>query len=254
MRHELFGDLIYERDLEAWTGTMPLSRLIAFGQRRVRGDEPSIEEMIADIRAGLDRATKRMNERPMPPIVERIRRIAEEPIESSGRIPGLSAEQEAFLDRAAERARADDRTREAGAFPIRIESPREAGPTPSQEAAGRLLIEREDEICRAVMGALFASYRLYYEDEQSRFADERLRAKYGLPAIARPEGLTAVAHLLHLWIPRLRIEGVAPLIFPVDCDWEAEHGMFVVYHSTLGVEWTTFDGLHDYELLDDEAE
>lgn len=112
-------------------------------------------------------------------------------------------------------------------------------------------MEREGEICRAVMEALFASYRYYYQDEQGRFADEHLRARYGLPAIAAPEGLTVIAHLRHLRIPRSQIEGVSPLVFTVDCDWEAQHGMFVVYHPTLGVEWTCFDGLHDYTLLDE---
>lgn len=255
MRHDLFGDLTYERDEGAWIGALPLRKLVAFGGRTVSGDEPSVEEMIADIREGLGRAMERLGERPMPGVVERLRRAVEEPAEPGGRpdgIPGLSAEREAALDRAAERSRADDRRREAGAFPVHVEAPGRAMPSPAQEAAGRLLIEREDEVCRAVLDALFDSYRYYYEDEQNRFADERLRARYGLPAIATPEGLTAVAHLLHVQIPRLRIEGVSPLVFPVDCDWEAEHGMFAVYHPALGAGWTTFDGLHDYTLLDDE--
>ena len=51
---------------------------------------------------------ERMSERPIPPVVERLRRAAEEPIEPGGPIPGLSAEQEAALDRASERSRADD--------------------------------------------------------------------------------------------------------------------------------------------------
>ena len=42
---------------------------------------------------------------------------------------------------------------------------------------------REDEICRAVMKTLFASYRQYYEHEKGRFANQRLRAMYGLPKI-----------------------------------------------------------------------
>lgn len=254
MRHELFGNLTYEHDVGAWSGTVPLPRLIAFGRRTEAVDSPSIEEMVADIRGGLNRAMKRMRERPEPAVVERLRRAVEAPIEPGGRrggIPGLSAEQEAALDRAAERSRADDRCREAGAFPIRIEAPRDAEPTSAQEAACRFLMEHEDEVCRAVLGALFDSYRIYYEDEQGRIVDERLRARYGLPAIATPEGLTVVAHLLHLWIPRLQIERVAPLILPVECDWEVEHGMFAVYHPALGADWTTFDGLHDYTLLDD---
>lgn len=254
MRHEPFGDLTYERDMGAWSGTLPLPLMVAFGRRTETAGGPSVEEMIADIRAGLDRALERTHERPNPPVVERLRRAVEAPVEPGGRrggIPGLSAEQEAALDRAAERSRADDRLRGAGAFPVRIESPRDVGPTPAQEAACRYLMEREGEVCRAVMAALFASYRYYYEDEQGRFADDRLRARYGLPAIATPEGLTAVAHLLHLWIPRSQIESVSPLVFPVDCDWEAEHGMFAVYHPALGAEWTTFDGLHGYTLLDD---
>ena len=253
MRHELFGELTYERDEGAWSGTLPLHRLVAFGRRTARDDEPSVEELIIGIRDGLDRAMERMGERPMPPPVERLRKAAEQPIEPGGRIPGLSAEREAALDRAAERSREDDRRRGDGAFPIWIEAPRDAGPTHAQEAACRFLMERENEICQAVMNALFDSYRRYYADEQGRFANERLRALYGLPEIGTPDGLTAIAHLLHLWVPRLQIEGVAPLVFPVECDWEAEHGMFVVYHPSLGVEWTCFDGLHDYELLDDGA-
>ncbi|WP_165234340.1 DUF6985 domain-containing protein [Aquisphaera insulae] len=254
MRHELFGDLTHDRDEGAWSGTLPLPRLVAFGRRTEAADRPSVEEMISGIREGLDRAMERMRERPEPDVVARLRRAAEAPAEPGGRkggIPGLSADQEAALDRAGERSRADDRRRKAGDFPIWIEAPRDAGPAPAQEAAGRLLIDREDEICRAVVGVLFASYLRYYRDEQGRFANERLRALYGLPAIATPEGLTAIAHLLHVWIPRLQIEGVAPLFFPVDCDWEAEHGLFAVYHPTLGADWTTFDGLHDYTLLDD---
>jgi hypothetical protein len=182
--------------------------------------------------------------------------------------PGLSAEAEATLDRAADQSRADARHREVGAFfPVRIEAPPDASPTPAQEAAGRLLIEREDEVCRAILSELLASYRQYYEYEQGRFAailaaepDEASRARrealqrrYGLPAIAGAESLTAIAHLLKVQIPRSQIEGVSPLIIPVDCDWEQEHGLFLVYHPTLGAEWTCFDGLHEYVSLDDSA-
>src|SRR5688500_10059253 len=99
MRHELFGDLTYDRDEGAWSGTLPLPRLVTFGRRTESGNGPSVEEMIAGIREGLDRAMERMRERPIPPVVERLRRAAEEPIEPGGRIPGLSAEQEAALDR-----------------------------------------------------------------------------------------------------------------------------------------------------------
>ena len=80
-----------------------------------------------------------------------------------------------------------------------------------------------------------------------------MQRRYGLPAIAGPEGLTAIAHLVEVRIPRSPIAGVSPLIFPVDCDWEQEHGMFLVYHPSLGAEWTCFDGLHEYESLDDAA-
>src|SRR4051794_33855585 len=117
MRHELFGDLTYDRDEGAWSGTMPLPRLVAFGRRREAADGPTVEEMIADISEGLNRAMERMSERPIPPVVERLRRASEEPIKPGGRIPGLSVEQEAALDRAAERSRADGHLREAGAFP-----------------------------------------------------------------------------------------------------------------------------------------
>jgi len=251
MRHELFGELTYERDEEAWTGTMRLPRLVAFGRRTEVADAPSVEEMIAGISEGLNRVKEQMSERPIPPVVERLRRACEEPIQPGGRIPGLSVEQEAALDRAADRERADEQSREVGAFPVRIQSPHDAGPAPAQEAACWLLLQREDEICREVMKTLFASYRQYYEDEQGRLANERLRAMFGLPKIDTPEGLNAIAHLLHLWVPRTTIDGVAPLVFAVDCDWEVEHGMFVVYHPTLGVECTDFDGLHDYELLDE---
>jgi hypothetical protein len=29
----------------------------------------------------------------------------------------------------------------------------------------------------------------------------------------------------------------------VDCDWEQEHGMCVVYRKDTGADWTTFDGV-----------
>ena len=52
MRHELFGDMTYERDEGAWSVTLPLSRLVAFGRRTEAADGPTVEEMIADISEG----------------------------------------------------------------------------------------------------------------------------------------------------------------------------------------------------------
>ena len=40
-------------------------------------------------------------------------------------------------------------------------------------------------------------------------------------------------------------DGVAFLVFDVDCDWEVEHGMYVAYHPATGAKWATADGLDD---------
>lgn len=256
MQHALFGTL--RRGGRAWVGSRRFPRLVAFGVRAPAREEEFDEEaqrkLLADARAGLDRMRDKLREKLGPDADQLLAALDgaaaappagpdPEDEEEFGPSLGLRAE----ADREEERSKEEARLREQGLFPFRVGDPEGEGPPPEQEAAFRHLVEHEATVCNAVLRALFASYRQYSEDE-------RWRKICGLPEIGGPEGLTAAAHLLRFEVTRGHEGGASRLLFEVDCDWEQEHGMYVVYHRDWGAEWTTGDGVFDLLGFEDAGE
>jgi len=243
-----FGDFRRDGKAGGWLGHPELPRFAALGARAA---EPESGPEDPDVAPRLSAEIQELHGRYLEPMRSRLgpaaapvfqaleeqraRLLAEATRTTS---PAQAAEQAAEAARhAAETATEAKRLRD-GRFPVRVITPRKAGPAPEQAAAFRHLIDHEADVCRAVLAALHESYQEYSKDE-------RWREICDLPAIAAPEGLTAAAHLSDVDVMRERRDGVAFLVFNVDCDWEVEHGMYVVYHPATGAAWTTYDGLDD---------
>ncbi|HEY8503922.1 MAG TPA: hypothetical protein VIL46_05030 [Gemmataceae bacterium] len=252
MEHALFGTLTYNPDEQAWNAYRPLAHFARFGVRPASAEEPMGEEeqreLLDEMQGALDQLKDRIREKYGPEVDELFKAMDEEiaAMEDDGAddSPLFDEEQEAELERRDAKDRRDEHHRREGLFPVNVPDPKREGPSPEQEAAFRYLLEHEGEVCRDVAAALFRSYEQYY-------ADEHWRDLCSMPAVASPEGLTAAAHLLSLEVQRHYRDGFSYLVFPVQCDWEQEHGMYVVYHPSRGAEWTTADGL--YDLLDAEG-
>jgi Domain of unknown function (DUF6985) len=137
---------------------------------------------------------------------------------------------------------AEQRLRREGFLPLVIYDPPGTGPSPHQEAAYRFLRDHEGDVFRATLSALFESYTEYTASPMSGIWDWVGRW-FGVKPIESPEGLAAVASFMGLEVAREYKRDVAYVIFNVDCGWEPEHGMMVVYHKDRPATWTTVDTL-----------
>lgn len=120
----------------------------------------------------------------------------------------------------------------------------ESGPTAWQEAAFRFLRDNEAEVFRAVLRALFESYK-GYTDSPSPLSPlwNWLGGVLGVKPIESPEGLNTEAGFTGVEVTRERINGLAYILFDVSCAWESEHGMMIVYHKERPATWTMVDAL-----------
>jgi hypothetical protein len=249
MPHELFGPLTYSKKAGAWSGHRALPHFAAVAVRSAEKpppDDKKLGKLLGEARQALDKKMDQLRKE-LGPGADQLFAAMQEQMQAGPDDFGLEEEDE---DEAARRlgeaerereqvaAEADERRRRQGLFPVRVDDPTGGGPTPEQEAAFRHLLENEAAVCEAVLGALYRSYRQYYEDEHWRRICD-------LPEIHSPAGVTAAAHLLDVRVVRQSAEGVAHLLFEVDCDWEQEHGMGVVYRKDTGADWSTFDGLDE---------
>ena len=250
-----FGD--FHRDGKAgWLGHPELPRFAALGARAA-GPGPGLEDpavasrRLAELQELHAQAMQQVRSRLGPDAAPVFRALDEQRAELlAGAARGPDPEQAAEAARhAAEMAAHAQRLRD-GRFPVRVIAPKEARPAPEQEAAFRHLVDHQAEVRRAVLAALYESYQQYYKDERWRFICD-------LKAIDAPEGLAVAAHLEDVEVVREQRDGVAFLVFHVDCEWEVEHGMYVVYHPATGAAWTTYDGLEDLigaELYDEDED
>jgi hypothetical protein len=147
----------------------------------------------------------------------------------------------------------DDPERRDGVLPLVIRDPTGRGPSPEQELAFRRVRDDEAAVLRAVVAALFDSYRSYRASPFGEHA-ARLQKWLGVASIASPEGLDAGAGFIEVEFAREHVGGAAHVLFGVDCDWEVEHGMTVVYHPDRPATWTTPDALDLDSDEDDEDE
>src|SRR5262245_52327941 len=74
------------------------------------------------------------------------------------------------------------------------------------------------------------------------------------PALKSQDDIPKAAEVKNVEVSRESHRGLAYLVFTVDCDWEPEHGMYVVYHKDKPAEWTTYDGLDDFLISDETVE
>jgi hypothetical protein len=124
-----------------------------------------------------------------------------------------------------------------GLFPVRVADPEHKGPSAEQEAAYRHLLENEETLAETVLITLLSS--LWQADPDS--------------AIKTPQELTKVSQLTCVAIAREHHHGMAYLVFHVDCNWEMEHGMNVVYHKDRPAAWTWDDGIDELLLSDQDV-
>jgi hypothetical protein len=129
-----------------------------------------------------------------------------------------------------------------GILPLVVHDPAGNGPSPPQEEAFRFVRDREADVFRAVLGALFESYKEYTASPISGFW-EWVGGWFGVKPIASPEGLGVVVVFTGMEVAREHVGGMAHTLFVVNCGWEPEHGMMVVYHKDRPATWTTPDAL-----------
>lgn len=244
MPDDLFGPLTYSKKAGAWSGRRFLPRFAAVAARSAEKpplDDASLQKLLGEAQQALDRKMEELRQKMGPgmdklfPAMQELMKNPPKPVPET---PAERRKREAEEERErAARAAAEERRRQ-GLFPFTVADPTGAGPAPEQAAAFRHLIDHEAEVCQAVLEALHRSYQQYYEDE-------RWRRICDLPEITSPAGVTAAAHLCDVRVCRESAEGVAHLLFEVDCDWEQEHGLCVVYRKDTGGDWTTFDGVDE---------
>lgn len=267
MRHPILGRLVFDRDNQRWRGHHSFTHLLPLGMPRADREEPldekQREELAGNMQSSLDKLKERMFER-FGEDAQNLLDALEEESKKANLGPDAAMDEEEdedFFedpeDRAAyhrdeARHRQDVKHLEAGRFPISFSTGAERSrPTDEQRAALRRLLKKEETIARQVRQALFNSFQQYAQDEH-------WRELCALPDIQGPEGVTAACNLEGVQVLREHHDGIAYLLFPVDCDWEQEHGMVVVYHPKTGAQWATHDGLDELiesdEPVDDAEE
>jgi hypothetical protein len=253
MQHPVFGKLSYSENAAAWKTHHPLAELARFAVRNPT-DKPAPpapaepQKSPADVQATMDLLQNQLEaqvRRMLGPQAEPLLAAMNEQLaQVRAGIP--DEQQQAKLERQAAKAQRKAKRLRHGLFPVLVGDADQSGPSPEQEAAFRHLVANEAMICQAVMDALYKWY-------QGIASDEQLRRAMGLPDIRAPEGLTAAAHLLDVTIVPQHQDGVSRLLFSADCDWEVEHGSYVIYHPATGAKATTADEVEEI-LAGEEAE
>jgi hypothetical protein len=118
-----------------------------------------------------------------------------------------------------------------GFFRVELRDEERVGPTPEQERALAHLLEREEEVCAAVLGAVLEAHRAAYEDCH---VDRRVRSVRSLKALVRCAGVE---------VARRHLGGQAYLGFHFYTDWPCERGLCVVFHPQRGAWWDDARGL-----------
>lgn len=232
MDHPLFGPLYFNPEEACWEGYHPSRRLAVFGLRTGQAEEASnrgkIEKAFEQANALWEQA--RGHAAPRPP-------VSDDDDEDEFAEFEATPLEEAYHKRQEAKQTLDEDRKRRRQFPFQVASDTyPAPPTPQQEAAFRHLMENDTAIADQVMRALQDSHTNYLGFKAKKVA---------------LEAITGQANLDHVQIMREHHDGVSYLVFNVDCDWEIEHGMAVVYHPEKGAEWTTADGL--YDLLESDA-
>ena len=130
-----------------------------------------------------------------------------------------------------------------GQFLVLVADPEHIGPSAEQEAAYRHLLENEETVAETVLNTLLSSVRdpCYADPSDPCFG------------IKTQEELVKFSQLTGVEIVREHHHGMAYLVFWVDCDWEPEHGMNVVYHKDRPAAWTWSDGIGELLLSDQDV-
>jgi len=249
--HDLFGKLKYKDGHESWSGSAQLPRFAAVGMLPDPPEmtEEEAERVATEMKAAMENMRQLLRERfgeEAEAAFEAVDRSIDEQAHSAG--DELSDPE----DEERERRRAERRQKNAallakGRFPIRIVGPNREAPTPVQEAAFRFLLENESGVFDAVVGQVWESFQSVYDQEQ-------LRAIMMLRSAASAAELAGRFAINRLDIAREARGGFAHLVFQVECDWQDEDGLLIVYSpDTRSAAWTAWEGLSD--LLDsDEPE
>jgi hypothetical protein len=130
-----------------------------------------------------------------------------------------------------------------GSIAIHIKDPEKVGPSAQQEAAFRDLQENEAAIAEAIVATLWRSYQAYLG--MGAPPEPNLKAQ---------NDITKAAEVRNVEIAAEHQRGLAYVVFEIDCAWEPEHGIYVVYHRDTPAEWTTAGELMDLLPSDDQAE
>ncbi|QJW96938.1 DUF6985 domain-containing protein [Frigoriglobus tundricola] len=252
MTHDLFGKLKYKDGHESWSGSARLPRFAAVGQLPDPPEmtEEEAERVATEMKAAVENMRQLLRER-----------FGEEAEAAFAAVDRSIDEQEHATDdpelpdpevEEHERRRAERRQKNAalfakGRFPIRIAGPGREEPTPAQEAAFRFLLGNEAAVFEAVAGQVWESFQSVYEQEQ-------LRALMMLRPAANAADLTGRFAVTRLDIAREARGGFAHLVFQVECEWQDEDGLLIVYSpDTRSAAWTAWEGLSDV-LESDEPE
>jgi hypothetical protein len=251
MTHELFGKLKYKDADESWAGSAQLPRFAATGLRPEPPEmtEEEARKAIEDMNAALGGMREMMRERfgdQIDKAFAEIDRAAEKELRKAAEEPEEPDPKEEERERRrAERRKKHEALLAKGKFPIRVAGPDQTPPTPKQEAAFRYLQENEQLVYDAVIGQVWDSF-------QNAYSQEHWRQITGLKPAASVADLAGKFAVTRLDISREARGGFAHLTFHVDCDWQDEHGLMIVYSpDTREVTWTTWDGLYDLLESDD---
>ena len=198
-----FGELVYDPSDEVWLGFV---RLPHFEPHASAVPPPA--ETVEEILTQIEQRSRKLKLADEPPPT------AQQHFENWGDLrPSRRDIQERGLDRWLDKLQ---RVRRAeGLTGVRLASPDREPLRPIQEATVRHLITNGATIRDAVFAAMTRSSTDYGPDEET---------------VARAKVCAITVHGDGL-------DGLAPIVFGIDCEWEQEHGIEVVYHPRIGAEW-----------------
>jgi hypothetical protein len=246
VNHPLFGKLKYKED--GWRGRATLPLFAAVGrmpeaepmtQAEAEQLEADMTDAIAQMRAAMQAKFGGVMDEMFAAIDQEMAKAETEPDEPDPR------EEERERRRAEREAKAAARLAK-GLFPVRVADVREDGPSEQQEAAYSHLVANEQAVFDAVAQQVFESFEAYdAQDDLNDDAPEEIRT---------PADLAGQYAVMSVEICREHHDGTSYLVFGIDCPWEVEHGMYVVYHPAKPAAWTTYDGLYDLVESDEPVE
>ena len=200
-----FGELVYDPSDEVWLG---FARLPHF--EPPASAEPPPAETGEEILTQIEQRSRKLKLSDEPPPT------AQQQFENWDDLrPSRREIRERGLDRGLDKLQ---RVRRAeGLTCVRLASSDGEPPRPIQEATVRHLIANGATIRDAVFAALKKSCEVYEAD----------------PAAA------SLAKLISITVHGDGLDGLAPIVFGIHCEWEQEHGIEVAYHPRLGAEWAS---------------